>query len=93
MDTAVLKIIEIPAASAASTVRLTEELQTENEQQREELRELHRQKQIDLSDNHRLSEELQDVCIQTCICAYFAAFLAFDMLYLRSYSLLQRFLL
>lgn len=40
-------------------IALTEELQTENEQQREELRELHRQKQIDLSDNHRLSEELQ----------------------------------
>jgi len=38
---------------------MTEELQTENEHQREELRKLHRQQQTSLSDNQRLSAELR----------------------------------
>jgi len=40
-------------------IAMTEDLQTENEQQRDELRKLHRQQQTALSDNQRLSEELQ----------------------------------
>ena len=40
-------------------IAMTEDLQTENEQKREELRKLHRQLQTYLSDNQRLSVELE----------------------------------
>ena len=53
---------ELPTYSpedVAQLIAMTEDLQTENEQQREELRKLHRQQQIALSDNQRLSAELQ----------------------------------
>lgn len=42
-------------------IAMTEDLQTENEQQRAELKRLRRQQQIDLSDKQRLSEKLQSV--------------------------------
>lgn len=42
-------------------IAMTEDLQTENEQQRTELKRLRRQQQIDLSDKQRLSEKLQSV--------------------------------
>ena len=53
---------ELPTYSpeeVAQLIAMTEDLQTENEQQREELRKLHRQQQTALSDNQRLSAELQ----------------------------------